>query len=345
MPDLPDFDFPPCGFDRADGSQLDSLGTPIGTPTPDAARQIRRSQGTQVFEELPTSPEIERAEQCTVKHTFRGEYDQLREILKACNRGTFTKDSLGNYYRVLSAALSRLRGDMCQLDINSESISFDNPPDQFEVNDVEMNMPLELHPRYNSVRFYNLDENGEQEDPGFPTGYQLIQWIKNSVNQMQISAMDENLLMVGTLGVDPLLLDDPDWLVANLALEMVNKMRKGETEFYFSGLQVVWSQYFFMPPVMNPGGYLEDPVENGGLPPFFWSTDRTVDGDNILTFMGPTINPDLYADGFSWLRKADRLQYERTWYRLTHTWIGGPLGHWDSDIYPDIYSALPPLPP
>ena len=53
------------------------------------------------------------------------------------------------------------------------------------------------------------------------------------------------------------------------------------------------------------------------------------------------VNPQCYStDGttlgdldISWLRKADEVVYERTWFKVTRTWIGAPIGKWDSDLY------------
>ena len=114
--------------------------------------------------------------------------------------------------------------------------------------------------------------------------------------------------------------------------------------FYLSGYKITWAQYYWIPQVLNPGGYIEDPVQNGGLPALFWSTTEKPDGVNIfsqtqvhnknmfpLVTGAPPLNTIPF--GLSWLRQADTIHLNRTWWRLTRSWIGGPMGHWDKEIY------------
>ncbi len=35
----------------------------------------------------------------------------------------------------------------------------------------------------------------------------------------------------------------------------------------------------------------------------------------------------------SWLRKADEVEYQRTWFKTTSIWIGAPIGSWDLQLY------------
>ena len=129
----------------------------------------------------------------------------------------------------------------------------------------------------------------------------------------------------------------------------LNKLYKGEDTFYLSGYRVVWSTYFWAPPLINPGDYIEDPVYGGGLPPQFWSTDGTVTGTNIFS-QTALFNENMYPSGssdatnppfgLSWLRKKDSITLNRTWYKLSRTWIGGPLGQWDTQIYSPVAQPL-----
>jgi hypothetical protein len=52
-------------------------------------------------------------------------------------------------------------------------------------------------------------------------------------------------------------------------------------------------------------------------------------------------NPQCYSSNgttsgtvnISWLRQSDSVQYARTWFKITRTWVGSVVGHWDVDLY------------
>lgn len=339
---MPAYDtFPPAGFDRASGTALDNYGFPIGTPTPAGAVQYFMAIPP-VFEELPDSPEIERAEQATFVHRFRVDPVLAKALIFGIGRGKYFMDSNGFLYRVLSARLNWQKPDIPVLTITSESISFDTPPDEFRIEVVELNPAIEKHPRY----FFLLP--------------QIRNFINNSVTAAQMLSQAEALKIIGNLqgilGSDPNTgapYDYPNptgsslatWANAQKAAnELLLKRRIGEDTFYMPGFRLVWSQYFWKPYFMNPGGYIADPIDEG-LPAFFWSPyqDSTI-GTSIFTLMA-SINPQLYSEGISWLRQTDTFEWSRTWFKLTHTWIGAPYSHWDADIYSREPSPYPPPPP
>jgi hypothetical protein len=138
-----------------------------------------------------------------------------------------------------------------------------------------------------------------------------------------------------------------------MAWEIIQKTWRGEDTWYLPALVVTWSTYAFpligdLLPGLNPGGYVEDPTNgfDASVPYWFWSIDGTDDNafSNQIFQKLSTYNSDLYTDGVTYLRKADRLDYVRTWYKYTRTWIGAPTGpkdssgdnyvYWDPDIYP-----------
>jgi hypothetical protein len=136
---------------------------------------------------------------------------------------------------------------------------------------------------------------------------------------------------------------------------------------YIAGFQIKWSQYFFEPVYENPGGYIEDPV--GVVPEYFlgWASGGPASGiitvlpqgdvtssfgnlDTVAPLPANTlnifsqmaaINPQCFSSSgtpsgnvnISWLRQADEVEYQRTWFKVTRTWIGSPVGHWDVQIY------------
>ena len=133
-------------------------------------------------------------------------------------------------------------------------------------------------------------------------------------------------------------------LAAAAALEIMQKIWRMEDTPYVVGWQITWSEYSFRPPSLNPGGYIENPsTANPPLPDYFSSTSYPPSSStaNSIFYKMAQYNPQCYsANGqyggstsISWLRKADEMEYQRTWFKVTRTWIGAPLGAWDGDLY------------
>jgi hypothetical protein len=343
----------PSGTDRADGL----AGRP-GTPTPaNTVLVTTPDKSGIILEESATSPEIERAEQGTIRHTFRMDADTANLFIQAYGRGKFLLDSNGNVTRVVSAALAQMKGDQAQFSVTEESISFDNPPDEFEVEEVEMNPALEKHPRYLALRQFNL----QLEDPAtgvlIPidetqlTGFDILLRIHQAASAPSASSQDDS-----TLTLDDFSAVSPSsaQILLNLANELTYKLRQGQETFYLSGWRITWSSYFWRPSLLNPGGYIEDPVTSGYLPAYFWSDvgDGSFDGivpdvvnNNIFLQLANIANPNIYQYGLSWLRTSDKMSYQRTWFRLTRTWLAAPLGHWDRSTYDRNVQTPYPVPP
>lgn len=340
--------YPPNGIDRADGSQTDDAGNPIGTPNVDGSFKFNNPVGDEFcFEELPDSPEIERAEQATFQHRFRVDPTTGLELLQGLGRGRFLQDSAGNVTRVVSSRLNWQKGLIPMLSVTAESVSFDTPPDEFSIQITELNPAIEKHPRY---AFLTI---------------QLRNFVANSVSGAQVitqSQADKTLrTSIGSI-LAPNPPATPVEFVGTIkqnqdaCVELLNKRRIGEDTFYLPGFRVVWAQYYWKPQPLNPGGYIGDPILEG-LPWYFWSIDFTPDGSDIFSRFaeinpqyytrGDDFDPDLYRDGISWLRQADTVEYSRTWFKITRTWLGAPYAHWDADIYsqaPSPYPLPPPLP-
>ena len=102
-------------------------------------------------EEFPDSPTIERAEQCTCVHRYSGSYNNLLNLLQIYGRGALVTDAGGNYYRVLSSSLQYQKGGMGIFTMTSESISFDVPPDEFQLTPVKLGLDIMKHPRYSGA--------------------------------------------------------------------------------------------------------------------------------------------------------------------------------------------------
>lgn len=359
----------PFGFDRADGETTYPDGgsnAQLGTATPEGVILVQNTDGTSTldevpFQESPESPEIERAEQATFTHRFVGSWDDIVNRLQVLGRRTLERDSYDNWYRVLSSQVRRVKPGLGELTVTSEAISFDTPPDDFSMEPVELGLNIMKHPRYfwaflgdgygseteqqnqmvirllqdyfeNTTAVYrdalvNMLENSKGDDDG--DGAQPPRRNFNAKKWEQVFASGK------VSGTDE---------AKAAAQEIIMKYWRGEEQPYVVGWQITWSRYFWKPPLINPGGYLEDPILDGQLPSYFWSpvapweepnTDETIFSDIIFQ------NPQCYSDdgtwtgelAISWLRKADRLEYQRTWFKLTSTWIGSPVGQWDVDLY------------
>lgn len=342
-------DFKPSGYDRATG--LDGLP---GTLTPPGLVLFKNDVAAftglpYFFEELPDSPQIERGEQTTITHRFRCDDVTGKVYISGLQRGQLLTDSDGNLTKVLSSSLDRQKGDYWILTVVAEGVAgidtgdgvsaLDVPPDEFGVETLEFNPSIYRHPRYITVANYNLDASGDVIDSDIVTGPQIIGWINAAVNFPQLGSQTE---AYGQINSDNIADED----VLALAFELLQKVRKGIDTFYMAGFKVTYSSYYYFPPDLNPGGYIEDPVASGNLPSYFWSNDGSGDSTtNIFTTLAKNVAPALYLDNtgnvnISWLRQADYLTYQRTWFKLTSTWIGAPYGTWDANLY----NPKPPAP-
>jgi hypothetical protein len=404
----------PFGFDRGDGiTKLPAFpygsgitGT-FGTPTPGGAIRISSSQGTIIVpEEDIDSPTIERGEQCTCLHKFTMDWGYAMNLIGALGMGVIVEDSYGYIWRVLTASIQSQICNKAILLVTSESVNFDSPPDDFQVNTVDLGIDIIKHPRYFPNLYPTTQEFGTEvgqikegiiraiqtyrDSPFFPTIQNVTGLINNMAGTM-VGPAQENIVALmrnGSFGYlspnpnhdpsIPTVTDFTDKGVPNTgntlhivkayplsfgqnasvnlalaaAMEIITKLWRMEDSPYVPGLEVKWSSYFFVPPYLNMGSYIEDPTRV--IPDYFLEPDRpltelpprrgisygTAHGYNI--FQGnDDINPQDYsATGFpgggvsiSWLRKADEIEYQRTWFKLTRTWIGSAIGYFDYQIY------------
>lgn len=327
---MPPIIIPTSCFDRATGlSGAPGGGNFAGTPS--LASQIgvnaggvnsgRSSGGNptlSLFEELPDSPELEFGEQSTITHRFKVDYITGTTLMSIYPRGYELTDSRGNKTRVLSTKLNMVdkSGLVAIFTMVCESYSFGNPPDEFIIDTNEINPSIEKHPRYSNLTYlmrYYVRQANVTDD------IDLQQVYDNCISNIENNG--------GTS-------DQED-----AAQELLFKRHKGIDSFYLAGFKISWSKYYWYPQVMNPGGYIEDPFKDGGLPAYCWSVDQTPSGTNIFSqveqFNGTMfqIAETSAPWGLSWLRQADVQVLQRTWWRVTRTWVGGNLGTWDNEIY------------
>lgn len=94
-----------------------------------------------------------------------------------------------------------------------------------------------------------------------------------------------------------------------LAQNLLSKMMIGEETYYLAGWRYTYEVYSYTAPTVGPGGIIGTPG-------------------------GPYAG--ILPGNVSWLRLADDLDpagVHGSMYKLNVTWLGGPNGHWDSDIY------------
>jgi hypothetical protein len=159
---------------------------------------------------------------------------------------------------------------------------------------------------------------------------------------------------------------DPNGSVAlafAAAEELLGKLWRQEDNPPLTGWEIRWSSFYYIPPFINPGGYIENPfysptlfpsgfknnnitipvhVAVPSLPAYFYSetwppeTSTATIFDKIGAF-----NPQCYsANGqiginntqLVCLRCADQVTYQRTWFKVTRVWRISAYGQWDSDI-------------
>lgn len=102
------------------------------------------------------------------------------------------------------------------------------------------------------------------------------------------------------------------WVYANgsdQAVVLVDLFVKGVENYYLSGLKFSQLIHSYSAPSCTLGGFIQVPFGAGS---------------------------GLIPSGASWLRKADGLTWSGGVYKLTRTWVGAPLGHWDPVIYPVV---------
>ena len=99
------------------------------------------------------------------------------------------------------------------------------------------------------------------------------------------------------------------------AQSLLAKYKRGIETFYLAGFTYSWSRYYYGIPTLDNGGYAQSP-------------------------QGPLAGN--FPSGIVFLRKADSLANSGVnggVYKLTKTWLGGPMlggvGYWDPDLYPE----------
>lgn len=375
----------PSCLDYADG-----LSGRAGTPTPSSSIIVQANGGgitpeSIPLEEDPDSPELERGEQATITHRFTTSWADAQTRILTLGRGGLFTDSAGNVTKIMSAKIQRQPGRRATLIVVCEGLSFDTPPDRFEIVPVELGLNILKHPRY----FYALQGANSTENALNQSVIRLLQDYFENPTPNYRAALDANLFYsmgafltgntsssinadgsIKSLGSSTPQAGKPVvWPITGTALakaaavEIIQKYWHGEEQPYVVGYQMTWTVYYFRPQYLNPGGYVEDPILNASpqVPAYFVSPSYPPTYPPTIFDLMAQINPQCYSsDGtssgavnISWLRKADQSEEERTWFKHIRTWIGSAVGFWDPDMYaatkrpqvPSDYAVIRATPP
>lgn len=363
----------PTGFQRADG--VDVI---YGTGNkPESLAKIKSAsvsgESTIALEETPDSPVLERAEQMTATHKYTMSWSAAVTALARLHRGqlyraaaTAVEDPFTSgvdetsIFKVLSAKITHGAGNVGTLEITSEALNVDVPPDQFNISTIELGVNILKHPRYyyalsamdRATGVINVGDNAINQQV-----IRLLQQYfdnpnlnaRNSWGEMLASSIDHpGTYNSGTGIVTPATSGNTTFLTGTnfakyAAMEIIQKYWLGIETPYVVGWQIVYSTYYWKPPTLNPGGIIQEPYQLVDEQ-FLWRDIMTTpigSVDDTIFWGMASANPTCYSsdgtsDGqtrISWLRKADTMTFERTFYRVDSTWIGSPIGHWDYQLF------------
>jgi hypothetical protein len=359
-------------------------------------------------QEADDSPTIERAEQCTVRHVYKGSYNNCLALLAIYGRGVLITDDFGNYYRVQSSGVQYQKPGRGILTITSLSISFDVPPDEVSWNSVKLGLDILKHPRYfyalmpqNQIPGMTVTEtpsqtNAKQTIIRAIQAYRENPYIPTTANiNGMVGLLHDNTMANLASGQFPILKPNPNYrakypatdtlpiqnppsypavptndapspnpvsywdfvsassdpgglvaLALAAAKEIIGKLWRMEDSPPVSGIELTWSEYSFTPPLINLGGYVEDPkLASPGLPDYYYLTQQN---STQTIFDGLSyFNPQCYSatgqygggTNISWLRDSDVLEsLQNVLWKITRKWLGAPVGAWDADINGAQYS-------
>lgn len=407
----------PSGVDWASG--LNGL---LGTPFPANAIAVEGSQGETTIEdistqELPTSPQLEIAEQGTCKHQFTCPYATALQYATIYSRGTLTVDSYGNYFRVLSNSVERQSANQAVFSTVSETLSFDTPPDEFSITPITLGIDIMKHPRYfnalmptSQIPYYTgtQDTNSQtlakmaiirglqayRENPQVTPSNNLAYLSGNVADIVHASFISGQLVWsehnpnyttafpaTATPAIGTTWSGNPYpptatatgnpnpqffWngtsafvdtgnrvqLALAAAQELIGKLWLQEDTPEVVGWDIEWSQYTYIPPYLNPGGYVESPCQLNvfdstapvavpPLPYYFTSTEWPPSGSTSIFDNIGLYNPQVYTQSgqqgsrtfLQCLREADTCVLQRTWFKTTRKWKITAIGQFDRDIY------------
>jgi len=159
--------------------------------------------------------------------TFTGTQTDCLAALPA--RGTLGINSYINW-KVESAELVNLPGDIAEITINWIPINGDLPIDEVSVTPREMPRRIELHPRYEDIDERELE---------------LVHMAALGSTFEERDQARYNLAVTGSAE----------------GIELAQKLMYGEETYYWTGLVYEWTtNYWTLPSDLTLGGFIEDPI-------------------------------------------------------------------------------------
>jgi hypothetical protein len=258
--------------------------------------------GTTGLVYAPGSGVVNYGERVTLTDILMGPYTVC--LANAPSRGTFGSGSRLGWVVTSARVEPGGKGPKGILTINWEagglSATAPLPIDEFTCD------PTELYPRVERNKLFNQTSTGAgaMADIDVATCALAYQVIHGSTKESKDSAYQSLLKQAG----GP---PGPATDQGALGLVLADKLRKGEETYYIAGFKYIWSAFSYAIPTLSKGAIVQDPY-------------------------GPGSIPDSLPTGISWLRLADSLApngVNGSMWKNVRTWIGGPAGHWDSDLY------------
>ena len=260
------------------------------------AAKTPRWVGNTCLTRTPESGSIVLAERSMLKDVYEGTYANC--VSGALVRGTFGTGSRAGWV-VASSQVEPFRGARAKLTIQWEpggaNATVALPCPDFTCE------PIELYPKTERHAIFNQTSTGtgSMEDIALWT----VSMVYSAIHAPTAEAKNSFAQQLANL---------PAGDQGTLGLKLLDKLRKGEETFYLSGLKYNWWSFSYIAPSLSLGGIIQWPD-------------------------GPGSIPNSLPSGLSSLRLADSLQpvgVNGSMYKLTRTFMLGPKGHWDSDLYP-----------
>jgi hypothetical protein len=219
-----------------------------------------------------------------------------------------TDDLLG--YVIRSSTVEPIRGLAARLvdvwvaggdDADPETIAL--PPDEFSLQSQDLNPPLEKNAFFSMAAASTTRYNAAGATGTTSAHKTLIAWVR----QAGVLA-DETETNVAWNALIKFVTDNPSDQAMAEALVLADLLRKGTSNYYRASFVYSWTQYSYTLPTFSVGGSVETP--------------------------GGPLASAISGLSLSCLRQADNLAWDGSRYSLTKSWLCGPDGQWDADLYP-----------
>lgn len=249
----------------------------------------------------PTNALVEVPESGQIIAGDRVRYTRIYKGLKALcissqpARGTFGSGEMAGWV-VNQSTVTNERGGIGKLSIEWEAGgAYATSPLPVGAPSLD---PEELYPKIERNSYF-LGSSGVGGAPTTPVSYDTLQLAYNAVyNSKQSGSANAYDAGSGLAGDQKKHFD-----------KLLEKLLRGEETFYLAGWRYTYEVFSYSLPTAFRG-----------------ATVQTPDGPLSGALPG----------GVDWLRLADKLEpagVNGSMWKLTRTWLGGPAGHWDDDIY------------